>query len=161
MNVKEIAQQVVSALPEDADFSDLDEFLFERAIVEEGRHDFLESHTFPCCDVLGSEYFGEREPLWSRSAAEGLREIIAAAKEHYPADVSSILSGIRDIIVGLGSTETLDNTLPEMGDPSIREIPLIVGYRHYRLIFDRQGGVPRVLWFTNNTSCYRNVKGRP
>ena len=161
MNVKEIAQQVVNTLPEDADFSDLDDFLFERAMVEESRQDFDESRTLPCCDVLGSEYFSAREPLWSRRAAEGLGEIIAAAKEHYPADMFSILSGIRDIIVGLDRSENIEDTLPEMGDTSIREARLMVGNRSYRLIFDRRGGVPRILWFTNNTSCYRNVKGRP
>jgi hypothetical protein len=38
-DVKAVALQVVSALPEDADFSDLDEFLYERAMVERGRDD--------------------------------------------------------------------------------------------------------------------------
>jgi hypothetical protein len=40
--VKRIARQVVEALPDDASFSDLEEFLFERAMVEAGRDDIRE-----------------------------------------------------------------------------------------------------------------------
>lgn len=43
--VKEVARQVVNALPEEADFADLDEFIWERAEVEQGRDDFEAGRT--------------------------------------------------------------------------------------------------------------------
>jgi len=37
MNVKSIATEVVNALPRDADFDDLEEFLFERSQIARRR----------------------------------------------------------------------------------------------------------------------------
>lgn len=69
MNVKRIAAEVVAALPADADFDDLDEFLFERAQVERGREDFEAGRVLSTHDVLGDTARDVSTVLWAESAA--------------------------------------------------------------------------------------------
>ena len=80
--VKEIALQLVEALPEEADFSDLDEFIFERAEVETGRDDFEQGRTcsfeqvFSKVNRVGTS---TRVEL-SKHAVDSLNEFIGALK---------------------------------------------------------------------------------
>ena len=75
MNVKRIAAEVVAALPADADFDDLDEFLFERAQVEQGREDFEVGRVLSTREVLGETTGDVSTVLWAQSAAAAFREV--------------------------------------------------------------------------------------
>lgn len=50
-------------------------------------------------------------------------------------------------------------SLPEMGDPSIREVHFRMPRPVCRIIYDVEESVVRILWFTDNRTCYRNGKG--
>ncbi len=153
MNVKEIATEVVAALPADADFGDLDEFLSERAEVEQGREDFKGGRVQATSDVLGDAAQDLSTVLWADSAATEFREAIN--RQNNESLVPAVLEVLRD----LGRSEEKGVTLPEMGDPSIRERHVRTPRIRYRVVYDTCESKYRVLWFTSNTTCYRN--GRP
>lgn len=159
MTVKEAAQQVVSALPADATFSDLGDFLFERATVEQAREEFAIGSVLSTGDVLRDEVGEPATFLWAESAAGGFEELRAAAKQHYPDELPALIDGLRSALARIGTPEGGGITLPEMGDPTIREIRFRAGRLACRLLFESQDGACRILWFTNNTSCYRGVRG--
>jgi hypothetical protein len=157
MNVKRIAAEVVAALPADAHFEDLDEFLFERAQVEEGREDFELGRVLASREVLGETARDVFTFIWSQSAETSFRE--ATDRQDHAQD--SLVAAVAEVVRKLDHSEESDITLPEMGDPSIRERYVRTPRGRYRVLYDRQGSKHRVLWFTNNTTCYRNVRPDP
>ena len=155
MNVKKIAGEVVAALPADAGFDDLDEFLFERAQVERGREDFEAGRVLSARDVLG-DAAGLSAVVWAQSAAEEFREAINTQDRR-----ESFVAAVVEVARGLGRTDESSVTLPEMGDVSIREQHVETPRCLYRVLYDTRGSKYRVLWFTSNTTCYRNVRPSP
>ncbi len=81
MNVKHIAEQVVAALHEGADFSDLDEFLYERSMVEKGRDECEHGKVLSNADVLWRRKAATPGPPWAEHAAAALREALEVAKK--------------------------------------------------------------------------------
>ena len=152
MSVKTIAGEVVAALPADAGFEDLEEFLFERAQVEEGREDCEAGRVLPARDVLGDAAADLSAVVWAQSAADLFREESDAHDDRV-----AFVKAVVDAACALARAES-SVTLPEMGDATIRERHLAIGRRRYRVIYDTRGSTHRVLWFTNNTTCYRNVR---
>jgi hypothetical protein len=155
MNVKRIAAEVVAALPADADFDDLDEFLFERSQAERGREDFEAGRVVSTLDVLGDAAQGLSMVLWAESAATAFREAGETP------DRNSLVAAVLEVARKLARTEETSITLPEMGDPSIREHHVRTPRSRYRILYDTRESNCRVLWFTNNTTCYRNVRPDP
>ena len=154
MNVKKIAAEVVAALPADADFEDLDEFLFERAQVEQGREDFEAGRVLSTSDVLGDAARDVSTVVWAESAATAFRE----ANDEHDRSRDSLVAAVREVARDLGRSEEAGITLPEMGDPSIRERHVQTPRSRYRVLYDTRASNYRVLWFTNNTTCYRNMR---
>jgi len=152
MNIKEIATEVVAALPADADFGDLDEFLFERAQVEQGREDFEAGRVRATSDVLCDVARDLSAVLWAESAATAFGEAQNAQ------DRDSLVVAVLEVARKLGRSEEAGISLPEMGEPSIRERHVRTPRSRYRIVYDTRGSKYRVLWFTNNTTCYRNVR---
>jgi hypothetical protein len=157
MNVKQIAAQIVAALPADAHFQDLEEFLFERAEVEEGREDFEASRVAAAADVLGAAAASLSDVVWAQSAAAAFRSAIDASGRSSGEFTDPVLAALRT----LGRSGARDLSLPEMGDPSIRERHVEIAARRYRILYDTRGSTYRILWFTNNVTCYRNVRPSP
>jgi hypothetical protein len=153
MSVKTIAGEVVAALPADAGFEDLEEFLFERAQVEEGREDCEADRVLSARDVLGDAAADLSAVVWAQSAADLFREA-SDAHDDREVFVAAVVEAARVLARGTESSVTL----PEMGDATIRERHLAIGRRRYRVIYDTRGSTHRVLWFTDNTTCYRNVR---
>jgi hypothetical protein len=158
MNVKQIAGEVIAALPEDADFDDLEEFLFERARVEQGREDCEAGRVLSNAEVIGDAAVGESDLVWAEHAATDLREAIAVAEEDSRIVSGSLIAAVRRATQQLLRDKDKGITLSEMGDPSIRELHVQTPRTRYRLVYDTRGSVFRVLWFTNNTTCYRNAR---
>jgi hypothetical protein len=152
MNVKKIAMEVVAALPADADFGDLDEFLFERAQVEQGREDFEAGRVRATSDVLGDAARDLATLLWAENAATAFREANATQ------DRDSLVSAVLEVARNLGRPGDAGVALPEMGDPSIREHHVRTPRIRYRVVYDTAGSKRRILWFTDNTTCYRNAR---
>ena len=154
LTVKDIAYQLAAALPDDASLDDLSEFLYERSDVERGRQDCAAGRSLPNCEVLGADLTKSTQPVWSACAASALEATIEALAGRH--DRLSILSGARDATEECLVADGI--TLPEMGDPAIREIHVRIGTIRYRLIFERLDNSTNVLDWTNNTTCYRNVR---
>jgi hypothetical protein len=146
--VKDVARQVVEALPHDASFSDLAEFLFEREMVEAGRDD------------LQAGLVARRSgAVWSNHAAKALGETLLGSHSSSASDTrafEAIVTEASDSRRLLSATVT---SLPEMGDATIREVPIRTARIRYRLLYEVVDGTVRVLWFTSNVTCYRNVRG--
>ena len=152
MSVKQVAQQLVAALPDDATFQDLDEFLWERSEVERGRDDLASGQVSSHAEVTGSQEPGMEGVLWSGHAAESLRA--AVEEEERAALLSAVHEACRSLVAGEGSAISL----PEMGDAGILEIAVRLARRRFRLLHERKGASIRMLWFTDNTTCYRNIR---
>ena len=156
MNVKKIAADVVAALPADADFDDLDEFLFERAQVEKGREDFEVGRVLSTREVLGETTGEVSTVVWAQTAAAAFRREVNDGH-----DQDTLVAAVADVVSKLDRSKESGITLPEMGDPSIRERHVRTPHVRYRALYDTQGSKHRVLWFTSNTTCYRNVRPDP
>ena len=157
--VREIARQVVDALPEDADFSDVDEFLYERAMVEQGRDELAAGKTrwpgrlTPLTDAKRPQV------VWSEHAAADFEVTLASSEASSPEEAHAFESAVLQAASSVASDPGVGMTLPEMGDPSIKEVPIGTSHIRYRLLYDFKDRVVRILWFMNNTTCYRNVRG--
>ena len=156
--VRDIARQVVEALPNDADFTDLDEFLFERAMVETGRTDFELGRTRRAEDLLQTAGETRLHALWSEHAAKAFLEALKTSHSGSPDDTRVFATAVAEAYVAFPTQGSI--SLPEMGDPTIREVPVRTPRLPYRLLYDLVDGVLRVLCFTNNVTCYRNARGR-
>lgn len=159
-NVKAVAQQVLDALPPDADFSDLDEFLFERAQVEDGRDEFYAGSTRSLQEILpGAEIPPTTSTTpWSDLAAsellEARRNSHSTSMEETAAFEKTVLAAVESIV----AAPERGLSLPEMGDRSIREVRIKTPSRiTYRIVYDVLDNGVRILWFTSNITCYRNI----
>lgn len=157
MNVKKIAAEVVAALPADADFEDLDEFLFERAQVEEGREDCEAGRVLSTPEVLGDAAQDVSAVVWAERAVTAFRQATDEQDAPQDAFIAAVIVVAREI----GRANEAGITLPEMGDPSIRERHIRTPRTRYRVLYDSRNLKCRVLWFTSNTTCYRNVRPDP
>jgi hypothetical protein len=141
--LKQAAREVVEAMPDDADLSDLAEFLFEREMVETGRDDFVAGRTLSRAGVA-----------WSQQADRCFKEVLSSARWRSTEEARCFEVAVEEAAMRLGKGVSL----PEMGDPRIREVRVASPLISYRVVFETVGGAARVLWFTNNQSCYRNVR---
>jgi hypothetical protein len=147
-SVKDVARQVTEALPDDADYSDLAEFLFEREMVEVGRDDFE-----------AGRVTRRSGAVWSNHAAQARGEALLGSHSGSASDTrafEAIVAKASDSGKLLSGTVT---SLPEMGDATIREVPIRIARIRHRLLYEAVEGTVRVLWFTSNVTCYRNVRG--
>lgn len=161
--VRDIARQIVDALPDDADFDDLDEFLWERVDVEHGRDDFDEGRIEPFrnIDPEAKAHPGVSALRWSEHAAESYRKTKQNWKSRSPAELEEFSSAVLQALESLNESLDAGINLPEMGDSSIRELRARVKHIAYRIIYDVNEGHVRTLWFTDNKTCYRNIIGYP
>jgi hypothetical protein len=153
----------VDALPDDADFGDLDEFLWESVDVERGRDDFAEGRISRFRDIARESVPGAEvgHLIWSDQAAEYYGETLQNLRTHFPDDLNHFEPNVQKALQSLTGATSEGITLPEMGDPSILELRVRVGRHMYRIIYDLLESKPRILSFTNNKTCYRNVRGYP
>jgi plasmid stabilization system protein ParE len=160
VNVKAVAMQVVSALPDDAGFSDLDEFLYEREMVELGRDDFGVGRTRSLHETIPDVGSSGTQPeaAWSEHAIEAFQEALRTSHSASAEEARDFGATVLAAANSLSSSPDLGRSLPEMGDPSIREVPVRTARIRYRLIYDVVGMGARVLHFTSNITCYRNVR---
>jgi len=84
--VKRIARQVVEALPDDASFSDLEEFLFERAMVEAGRDDIREGRVRTAAELAPWANRGTWDVavVWSEQSAVAFVEAFQGSHSDSP-----------------------------------------------------------------------------
>src|SRR5262245_21162333 len=129
MNVKRIAAEVVEALPSDADFGDLDEFLFEREQVQQGREDFKTGRVLSSQEVLGDVAREMRTVVWAQTAAAQFRDV-------NDTHGATFVAAVVEVLHCLGSSKESDITLPEMGDASIRERHVATPRTRYRLVYE-------------------------
>jgi plasmid stabilization system protein ParE len=158
-DVKAVALQVVSALPDDADFSDLDEFLYERAMVERGRDDFRAGRTRSPGEAA-PDIVSSLQPTvtWAEHATEAFVEALRTSHAASPEESRAFGAAVVSAVESLVAAPQAGRSLPEMGDPSILDVTIATHRISYRLIYDLQGRTVRVLWFTDNTTCYRNAR---
>jgi hypothetical protein len=159
--VKRIARQVVEALPDDASFSDLEEFLFERAMVEAGRDDIREGRVRTAAELAPWANRGTWDVavVWSEQSAVAFVEAFQGSHSDSPENARAFEGAVAQAASHARLQPGGGVSLPEMGDPSIREVRIPTPRIRYRLLYEVADGVPRVLWFTSNTTCYRNVRG--
>lgn len=157
-DVKAVALQIVSALPDDADFSDLDEFLYDRAMVERGRDDLRAGRTRSPREAA-PEIIPSLHPTvtWAEHATEALVEALRTSHAASPEESRAFGAAVATAVDSLVRAPQGGRSLPEMGDPSILEVALATARIRYRLIYDVQGTV-RILWFTDGITCYRNAR---
>jgi hypothetical protein len=153
-----MAEQVVAALPGNADLEDLRQFLAERARVEEGRDEVEAGRVMPSPAALKSS---EADVVWTEGAARELDELLENAREHLGGAAArlALVDAVRRAVSRLASGDGDDFSLAEMGDKTIRESHLLSDGHRYRLVFDASGAVRRILWFTTSITCYRNNHG--
>ena len=162
LGVKDVARQVIEALPSDANFSDLAEFLFERAMVEAGRDQIRDGQTPSAVDFAPGAKPGAWDPtvVWSEQSAHEFVEAFQASHSGSPEEARSFEGAVADAARRACLSPLGGTSLPEMGDISIRELRIRTERISYRLIYEVVEDTPRVLWFTSNVTCYRNVRGR-
>jgi len=159
-DVKAVALQVVSALPDDADFSDLDEFLYERAMVERGRDDLCAGRTRSPREAAPEIVPSRLHPTvtWAEHATEALVEAARTSHATSPEESHAFGAAVASAVDSLVAAPRAGRSLPEMGDPSILDVAVATERIRYRLIYDVHGAAVRILWFTNNITCYRNAR---
>src|SRR5262249_39244650 len=124
-----------------------------RAQVERGREDFEAARVLFARDVLGDAAGDLSSVLWAQSAAEAFREAINTEDLR-----ESLAAAVAEVARDLDPANESSVTRPEVGDVSIRERYVETRPGRYRVLYDTWGSRYRVLWFTNNTTCYRNVR---
>lgn len=160
---RDVALELAKALPEDADFDDLDEFLWERVDVENGRDDFVEGRIRSSREIMGErEVTPEVGALnWSESAAESYLKSLDHWSSTSSAELTMFESATLQALESLVASRRAGITLPEMGDASIQELRVRVNDIAYRIIHDVRDDATRILLFTDSRTCYRNMKGYP
>lgn len=160
--VKDVARQVVEALPHDAGFSDLAEFLFERAMVEAGRDDIRDGRVRTGAELAPWATRGTWDVgvAWSEQSAVAFVEAFQSSHSDSPENARAFEAAVAEAASHASLRSGDGVSLPEMGDPSIREVRIPTRTIRYRLLYEVTDGAPRVLWLTSNITSYRNVRGK-
>lgn len=130
-DVKAVALQVISALPNDANFTDLDEFLFERAMVERGRDDLHAGRTRSPWKAAPTAVASTRNPnvTWSEHATEAFLEALRISHATSLDESRGFVATVAAEVDSLAAAPRAGRSLPEMGDPSILEVSVATAHR--------------------------------
>jgi hypothetical protein len=153
LSPKQVALQIANALPDDASLEDAQEFLWERQMAERGREDAAAGHFGVPSELASTPAAGVQ---WANVAIEDFRDTLRQwTSRDQPEELWSAVAGAVAQVAGNPAT---GHSLPEMGDSAILEVPAIHGLTALRVVYELTKGAPRILWVTNNVTCYRNVR---